>query len=183
MQSNPVNTPLVPQFDQHLITVNSSTFCVGMTMVIISIIFSFILFILRSPLIPLVIIDFIFYIVTVIYCSFTYALDVWIDKTNRVISIRKRGILNRITYFCPKKYNIDDIKEFSLDVNKNGESRKRMICVIFNNGKEKEIIFTKRSCDCCTFGYDSTIPDAIRILNSLLCACEKNQQSLLVNTC
>lgn len=87
-------------------------------MLSISIIFSFILFIFKSQPIPLVIIDLIFYIVTVIYCSFIYALDVWIEQTNRVISIKKRGILNRITYCCPKKYNIDDIKEFSLDVKK-----------------------------------------------------------------
>ena len=143
MSSNPVNTPLVPQFYQRLITVNSTAFCGGITMLIIYIIFSFILFVFKSPPTPLVIIDLIFYIATVIYCSFIYALDVWIEQTNRVISIRKRGILNRLTYCCPKKYNIDDIKEFSLDVNKNGESRKIMICIIFNNGKEKECIFTK----------------------------------------
>ena len=123
--TNPVSSPLLPQFSQRLIMINNSVFCVGITLFIISIIMSFILFAFRRPPIPLVIFDLIVYIITLIYCSFTYGFDVWIDMTNRVISIRKRSVLRKVTYCCPKKYSIDDIKEFSLEGNKNGELRKK----------------------------------------------------------
>ena len=173
----PTKAPLTQNQIKRFIMLDDKVICKAILLLLISLIDCFIIYKYKVNWVN-VLFDILFAILTVLHFIIPFGMNVCVDPSTRVMSIKKVCILYGIWFCCPKQFVIDDVKEFTYEIRPNGKFKQQLLCVVYKDGREKEIIYISTTSYFCFMHYDAPIEGVHQQLNNLMAAYGGSQQSI-----